>query len=162
MNVKKTPLLALVAIILLGAVGAQAHETKMGQLTVKGFWARATVKTQKTGAGYMTIHNAGQAADRLVAVKSDVAAKTELHQSFMKDGIMKMQHTHAVEVPAGGMAVLKPGGYHVMFLGLKAPLTDGTMFPVTLVFEKAGEMKAMVRVSKKPGMDHMKHGKKMH
>jgi len=126
----------------------QHHLMKSGGVTVEAPWARATATKARTGAAFMTLRNATAKADRLIAVKSAVARKTELHQSLIEGGIMKMRHVRVLDVPAGGMAVLKPGGHHVMFIGLKSPLREGTAFPLTLVFETAGEIQVTVKVMK--------------
>ncbi|MDF1790572.1 MAG: copper chaperone PCu(A)C, partial [Thalassobaculaceae bacterium] len=98
------------------------------------------------GAAYLTIRNAGGSVDRLVAASTPVADRAELH-THLKDGdVMKMRAIEAVEVPADGMAMLAPGGDHLMLMGLKAPLKEGESFPITLVFEKAGEMTVTVAV----------------
>ncbi len=110
----------------------------------------------KSGGAFMTIRNKGGDGDRLVAAKTPVSQKTELHRSLMEDGVMKMRAVGAIDVPAGGMAMLKPGGYHVMFMGLQAPLKEGASFPLTLVFEKAGEIEIEVKIGKAGAMGGMK------
>jgi len=147
-----------------------AGEIKLGQLEIKAPWARASAGKAKNGAAYITqIINHGAAADRLVAVSSDVAMKTEIHNHIKDGGIMKMRKVDGVDVKPGHPAVLKPGGYHIMMMGLKAPLKMGDMFHVTLEFEKAGKIKVMVPIMKVgassgPMMNHdmkkMKHDMK--
>ena len=140
-----------------------AHDYKVGDLTVMHPWARATAKSAKTGAAYLTISNSGATDDTLVEAKSDVSRKTQIHQSSMKDGMMKMEHIGRIAVPAGGKAELKPGGYHIMLMGLKAPLEADAEFPLTLVFERSGEVTVTVTVSKGAGskmMDHSMDNKK--
>jgi hypothetical protein len=101
----------------------------------------------KTGAAYLTVRNKG-AADKLVAVSSDAAQSAMLHRMVNKDGMMTMQHVNSLPVPAGGSAVLKPGSYHVMFVGLKAQLKEGATFPLNLTFEKAGKVTVQVTVQR--------------
>ena len=158
---KKLISLFAVALFAIGTLSgtAWAHDHKAGDLTIKHPWARATAKSAKTGAAYLMISNAGTAGDTLIDAKSDVAKKTQIHQSSMKDGVMKMEHVHGIAIPAGGMAELKPGGYHIMFMGLKAPLMADTEFPVTLVFKKSGEVTVNVVVQKGEGMKMMDHSK---
>ncbi|MDP6814975.1 MAG: copper chaperone PCu(A)C [Alphaproteobacteria bacterium] len=149
----------LVAAVWLSPAAAMAGEFKLGDIAVVQPWARATPKLAKTGAAFMTIRNTGGEADRLLAVRGAISKKAGIHQSMMEAGIMKMRPAGAIEVPAGGMAMLKPGGYHVMFMGLHAPLQEGASFPLTLVFEKAGELRVDVMVMKigaRSGMK-MKH-----
>ena len=139
------PALALVA----GAAvfPAWAGSTSHGHaVTVDGAFARATIGAGKTGATYLTIHNPTGEADRLVGAATSAAKRAELHTHLHENGVMKMRPIEAVEIPAHGMAELKPGGDHLMLMGLKAPLRMGDAFPVTLRFEKAGEISVMVRV----------------
>ena len=111
----------------------------------------------KAGAAFMVIENSGE-ADRLVAASSDVAKKTELH-THIKDGdVMKMRRVDGIDVPAQGMARLQPGGLHVMLIGLHAPLREEEKFPLTLQFDKAGEMTVEVEVKDAGAMGSM-HGR---
>lgn len=109
-------------------------------------WARATVPGQPAGGGYFKLTNSGAAADRLLSVSADVSASVELHSMSMEGDVMRMRQIDGIDVPAGGSVELKPGGLHVMFIGLKAPLKVGATFPVTLKFAKAGDVKATVEV----------------
>jgi copper(I)-binding protein len=95
----------------------------------------------------MTIANSGKTDDRLIGASSPVAAEVQLHTMSMDGGVMRMrQLTDGIAVPAGGMAHLKPGSLHLMFIGLKAPLRRGTHVPVTLRFAKAGSVKVQFPV----------------
>jgi copper(I)-binding protein len=107
-------------------------------------WARAT--TGSTGAAYFRVVNKGAAADRLIALKTPVAEKAELHEDRMKDGIMEMRPIGPLPIEAGKSATLKPGAGHVMLIGLKQPLKQGESFPLTLSFEKAGDVTVVVHV----------------
>ncbi len=131
---------AVLATLLVAASAASADSIK-----VENVWARASAGKAAAGGAFMTVHNVG-GAERMVAAESDVASRVELHTHLMEGGMMKMTKVDAIPVPAGGMTALKPGGYHVMFMGLKAPFKEGTSFPLTLVFEKAGKIKVMVSV----------------
>jgi copper(I)-binding protein len=119
-------------------------------------WSRATPAGAQVGAGYVTIRNAGKTADKLVSVTSDVSAKSEIHEMAMADGVMKMRAVSAIEVPAGQSAELKPGGYHIMFVGLKQPLKEGDTVKGSLTFEKAGPVPVefKVRAMGAPAGDH--------
>jgi copper(I)-binding protein len=77
------------------------------------------------GAAYMVIKNSGSSADALIGASSDVADKAEIHETKMVDGNATMSPVARIEVPAGGSVELKPGSYHVMFIGLKQPLRSG-------------------------------------
>jgi copper(I)-binding protein len=135
----KTVLSFALAAGLLAATPAFAHGYKVGALEVGHPWARATPKAAPTGGGFLTVTNTGTTPDRLVRVEAGVSAKIEIHEMAVIDGIMKMRPLdQGLAIPAGGKIELKPGGYHVMFIGLKAPLEKDTKFPGKLVFEKAG------------------------
>lgn len=100
------------------------------------------------GAVYMVLYNGGQAPDRLIAAQADVADVIEIHETRMEGDVMKMQQVQGgIEVPAGGQVELKPGGYHVMLIGLKQDLSAGDSFPLSLQFEKSGllTLEAQVR-----------------
>lgn len=89
---------------------------------------------------YMTIHNTGSEADRLIKAQSDAAQVVEIHTMEEKDGVMTMHPVDGIDVPANGDAELKPGGFHVMLIGLTRDLTIGEQVTVTLTFEKAGDV----------------------
>ena len=146
----------LVAAFSFWSADTKADDYRVGEIAVVHPWARATASTAKTGAAFMIIRNGGADADRLVGVSSSVSRKAGLHKSLIEDGIMKMRPADVIDVPAGGMVMLKPGSYHVMFMGLKGPLKEGDSFPLSLVFEKAGEIEVMVTVMKAGAMGSMK------
>lgn len=124
-------LLALAALV--GAVlNANAD------VRVTGAWARATVAQQKVTGAFARIESTE--ATRLVAVTSPAAARVEIHEMAMADGIMKMREVGVVAVPAGQAVELKPGGFHLMLMDLKKPVAAGEAVPLSFVFEdKAGK-----------------------
>jgi hypothetical protein len=130
--------------LLLGA----AAWAQSGQLQVTDAWARATPGKAENGAAYLTVRS--PTADRLVAASTPVAKKAELHTMSMTGMVMKMRPVEGVDIPAGGSVTLKPGGLHIMLLGLDKPLKVGQSFPLTLTFEKAGSRAVTVAVEK-PG-----------
>ena len=109
-------------------------------------WARATVPTAKVGAVYFVVHNQGDSADHLVQVTSPVATKSEMHTSIVQDNVMKMEKLHSVPIISNQPTVFKPGGHHVMLMGLNAPLVEGDTFPLTLIFEESGPIEVLVNV----------------
>ena len=118
-------------------------------ITVHDVWARPSPSPMmKAGAAYALVENAGDTADRIVAARSDVADRAELHTHIKDGNIMRMRQVPEIPVPAHGSVALKPGGYHVMLMGLHTPLEEGTRIAVTLVFEKAGEIALDVPVGK--------------
>ncbi|BCM21751.1 copper chaperone PCu(A)C [Mesorhizobium sp. J8] len=136
--------LAVLGLLLLLACvpAALAHEFKVGDLEIVHPWSRATPPGAKVAGGYFTVVNKGSAADRLLSISSDISDKAELHEMGVKDGVMTMRPVSGgLEIPAGGKVALKPGAYHLMFVGLKRQPKQGEKFPATLTFEKAGSVK---------------------
>jgi len=129
-------------------VVASAALAQTNQLDVNNAWARATPGKAENGAAYLTIQS--PTPDRLLTVSSPVAKKAELHTMSMEGMVMKMRPLAGVDIPAGQPVTLKPGGQHVMLLGLDAPLREGQTFPLTLTFEKAGTRTVTVAIEK-PG-----------
>ncbi len=117
--------------------------------SVSGAWARPTVAGQSAGGGFVTI-TGGSAPDRLLAARADVSTSVELHEMKMEGSTMRMREVAAIDIPAGQTVKLEPGGLHVMFMGLKAPLANGSSFPLTLRFEKAGEVTVQMQVKPRP------------
>ena len=131
-----------------GLVVASAALAQTNQLEVSNAWARATPGKAENGAAYLTIQS--PTADRLLSLSSPVAKKAELHTMSMEGMVMKMRPLADLDIPAGQPVTLKPGGQHVMLLGLDAPLREGQSFPLTLTFEKAGTRTVTVAIEK-PG-----------
>jgi copper(I)-binding protein len=132
-----------IAAMLAAALALPAHagDTVAGSVKISAPWTRATPKGAQVGAGYMTITNKGSAPDRLVGGASEVASDFEIHEMRMDNGVMRMrQITNGLEIKPGQSVELKPGGNHVMFLGLKQPLAQGEHVKATLAFEKAGKV----------------------
>lgn len=130
-----------------GVASAAAQEIKAGDLAIDKPWSRATPAGAKVAAGYMTITNKGSAADRLVGVSTSAAGRVEVHEMAMKDGVMTMRPiSGGLPIDPGKTVTLAPGGSHLMFMDLKAPLKQGQKIPVTLEFEKAGKVNVTVDV----------------
>jgi copper(I)-binding protein len=140
------------AVIALTTLTTLAHDFKAGAITIDHPYARSTVAGQPVGGGFMRFVNGG-GADRLVSASAKVSKSVELHEMTMAGDVMKMRQVDAIELPAGQTVELKPGGYHVMFIGLKAPLKVGDRFPLTLTFEKAGAVTVDMMVMA-PGAAH--------
>lgn len=141
------------ALALIGlAPPAAAHEYKLGALEIIHPWARASIGKARSGAAYLAIANNGTTPDRLIGVQTPAAKKAHLHESVMENGVMKMRPVEGIDIAPGDAAVLEPGGFHIMLMGLKAPLVEGTRFPMTLVFEKAGRIAVEVAVQKAAAM----------
>ncbi len=138
--------LPLLAAVL--STSALAHGVTAGELKIGHPWARPTVQGQPTGGGFLKIENTGKTADRLLSATSDRGERTELHTMSMEGDVMRMRQVDGIDIAPGATVELKPGAFHLMFMGLKAPLKEGDKFPVTLKFQKAGEVKVEVWVEK--------------
>ncbi|HEY9101112.1 copper chaperone PCu(A)C [Chitinimonas sp.] len=138
----------LITVASLGLLAAAtAHEFKAGNLEIHHPWARATPAGTKTGAVYFKLINSGTEADALIdASAPELAASAEVHNHVNDNGVMRMRKVDKVDIPAKGSALLAPGGYHLMLMGLKQPLTEGQKLPLTLRFQRAGEVKVEVKV----------------
>ena len=142
----------LLKALLISAVGfglagiAQAQSTKVGSVQIENAYTRSTVPGQMAAGGFMKIENKG-AVDQLISASSPVAGEVQLHEMAMEGNVMKMRQVKEVVVPAGGAVELKPGGMHLMFINIKAPLTAGETVPVKLKFAKAGEVEVKMPVN---------------
>jgi copper(I)-binding protein len=133
----------IIAAILAVCVGmpAQAEDVTVGSLKISAPWTRATPKGASVGGGYMKITNTGGAPDRLVGGSTEISDRFEIHEMSMDNGVMTMRPVaNGIEIKPGQTVEFKPGGYHVMFVGLKQPLAQGQPIKATLVFAKAGKV----------------------
>ena len=150
---KHTVAVALLAL----SAAVSAHEFKIGSVSIGHPYARATAPSQSTGGGYLTLTSKG-APDRLVSASTTISESVQLHSMRMEGDVMRMREIGSLEMPADTLVELKPGGFHLMFVGLKAPLKVGQSFPLKLKFEKAGEVTVEVKVDPmaSPEMRHEK------
>lgn len=121
----------LTAALILGATTAASAQTIASEA-----WVRATVTGQKATGLFVELKS--PSAARLVGGSSPVAASVEVHEMSMTDGVMRMRAIPALNLPAGKAVTLKPGSYHVMLMGLKAPVNAGDVVPVALTIERDG------------------------
>lgn len=134
---------------LAACAAAAAHDFKVGDLVIDHPYATPTPAGATTGAVYFrTLKNTGTQADRLLGVTTPAAASVEMHRSSVDAGnVMRMRAIDALELPAGAALKVRHGGeYHLMLVGLKAPLAVGERFPIRLRFERAGEREVMAWV----------------
>jgi hypothetical protein len=129
----------MLALAFASAAPAVAHEYRKGTLLIDHPVIRVSSPAAKTGAGYLTISNSGKLPDRLVAVTTTAATRSDLHGTIAKGNVMMMrEQAGGVPVPAGGKVRFAPGGLHVMFIGLKAPVPEKSRIRARLTFERAG------------------------
>lgn len=156
----------LVAGLMFLAVGcASTRMTGQGAIKIENAWARRApmapaaahggmsgmsgisgMPSASNGAVYATIRNEGPSDDTLLSAASSVAEKVELHEVKNEAGVMAMRPIDKLAVPAGGVVEMKPGGYHIMLLGLKRELNPGDTVPVTLTFQKAAPVSVTATV----------------
>lgn len=131
----------LLAASLLWTGAASAHDYKLGALEIGHPWARATPATAPAGGAYLSIHNTGSTPDRLISARSPASGLVQIHEMKMEGDVMRMRELEkGLEIPAGATVTLAPGAFHLMMMGLKEPLAQGSTVPLTLVFEKAGKI----------------------
>jgi len=139
MNCRHVVLLAL-PLAAIAAVAAAAG------LKVESAWARATPPGASVAAVYLRIDNTGGPADRLLKLKSPIAASAEVHRTSVEDGMARMRMVSMLHVGANETVEFKPGGLHIMLFGLKQPLVAGQTFELELVFEVVGPRRITVTV----------------
>ncbi len=127
------------AAVLAGAPAA-AHGYNKGYLQVRHPWTRATPPGAEVAGGYLEIRNSGKETDRMIGASTPVAARVELHVMTREQGIMKMREAASFEVPARKRLILRPDGTHLMLVGLRKPLAKGQRIPLTLRFERGGDV----------------------
>ncbi|KQO15553.1 copper chaperone PCu(A)C [Acidovorax sp. Leaf78] len=143
--------------------GASAWAQTAAAVKVEGAWARASVQGQKGTGAFMQL--TAKDGARLVRAESPAAGVTEVHEMKMEGDVMKMRAVPALDLPAGKTVELKPGGYHVMLLDLKAPLAKDSTVPITLVFQDAKGAESKLNLSvpvgtSAPGAAPAAHGHK--
>jgi periplasmic copper chaperone A len=157
-TVNVAPIALVIALAAFAATAAE--EIKLSELVIYDAWARASAGPALNGVAYVSIHNHGP-ADRLVGASTPVAARSELHAHVVEAGVMKMRPSGPIDIAPAARVRLEPGGQHVMLIGLSASLKEGSTFPLTLRFEKAGEITLMASVLKAgdmgPGDPHQRH-----
>ena len=128
-----------------GAVAAQ--NALVGPIKIEHAYTRATMPGQQVAGGFMKIENKSGPADQLISASSPIAGEVQLHEMAMEGNVMKMRQVKDIALPAGGSVELKPGGLHLMFINIKAPLSAGETVPVKLKFAKAGEVEVKMPVN---------------
>lgn len=148
---------------------ASAETYKVGDLTIESPYARSTPPGSPVAGGFMTITNNGEKTDRLIAGSSSFSDTVEVHEMVMVDGVMKMSQVEGgVEIPAGETVELKPGSYHMMFIGLQEQLKPDERRAGLVKFENSGDVeieyvvKDIAKMMDKAKMGEMKHGDMKH
>jgi hypothetical protein len=147
---------AFLLATLAAAAPAAAHEFhRLGDIVIEQPWSRAT--PTKVGGAYMTLRNNGAVADKLIKVTSPIAESVEIHETKVEDGTAMMRPVAAIELKRRSSVQLKPGGLHVMLMGLQRPLKEGERIKLALTFERAGTIEIEARVEKAGAMSPGDH-----
>lgn len=142
----KRLILALALVAAFSAAGS-AHKFEKNGILIKHPWTRATAEGASVGVGYLTITNNGKEADKLTGGTFEGAATVEVHEMKMDgDKMLMRQLKDGLEIQPGQSVKLSPGGYHLMFVGLKAPIAKGPNIKGSLTFEKAGTIDVSYKV----------------
>lgn len=120
-----------------GTPAATGPEVTAGPLVIRGAWARPATASDGVSAVFLTIENTGDQPDRLLHAHCDVAETVELHETIMENSVMKMRPVDGIDIPAHGSVVVRPGGLHIMLIGLKRDLNPGDEVEVELHFDQA-------------------------
>lgn len=137
---------AVTCALLTTAKATLAEDFKAGDIVISHPWSRATPAGAQVGGGYLVIENRGTLPDRLLGGSVEAATGFELHDVVLEDGIMKMRQLTGIELPPGSSIEVKPGGRHIMFVGLLHPLAAGEKVRGALQFEHAGRIKVEFEV----------------
>ena len=159
---KWLPHLAAALVLVLFLSSEARAQASSNTITVEQAWARATPRGALTGAAYMMLINNGAFADRLLSATTPVADQIQFHKQTEDTGVSRMREVHNVELSPGGKITFKPGDMHMMIVGIKQPLKEGQSFPLTLQFEKAGNIDVTVPIEKVGAMQHEDMGSTMH
>lgn len=141
--------LMIASLMLLGILVISCASSSGPEITIENAWGRPSPKVATAGAFYMLIKNSGGENEKLIAGESPACGVVELHESYMtEEGAMGMRPVEgsAIEVPAGGQAELKMGGLHIMCIDKLEDFEVGAVLPLTLEFEKSGEMTIDVEI----------------
>jgi len=128
------------------ALPAAAHQYQLGSLLIDHPWSRATAPGMPMGVAYLSITNNGKAPDVLIAASTPAAARVEMHQTTIADGMARMRPLSEVVIAPGSTVKIEPGGIHLMLVDLKAPLAAGKQVPLDLTFRRAGRISVQLSV----------------
>jgi copper(I)-binding protein len=147
---------ALLLSLLIFPASVLAHNVEKGDIQIRHPWSRATPPGAKVGVGYMEIRNRGAQPERLLGASSPLAQRVEMHVTRSEGDVMRMRQVQSFEIPAGERVEPGPGGGHLMLVDLARPLKKGERVPLTLRFERAGEIAVEMEVQEL-GSRHPRH-----
>lgn len=139
-------ILALLALLALTASAAFSHDYTRGPLAIGHPWSRPTAPGVPVGVAYLSITNSGPTEEVLLGARSPAAARVELHQTLVSEGMARMRPLAQIAIAPGATVRIVPGGIHLMLFNLKSPLSLGDEVPLTLIFREAGEVDVAIKV----------------
>ena len=138
---------------------AESSDNQNSSVQASDSYVRTVPPGQKNTGVFMTLTNVTASAKSIVNAKSSAAEIVELHTHINEDGMMRMRQIEKIDIPAKGMTILKPGGLHVMLIGLKQEIVEGKPVGITLEYEN-GETQEIQAIGKKLKMKMPKMGMK--
>jgi copper(I)-binding protein len=144
------------------ALVATASQALAGDVIAMHAFARATAPTAVNGAAFMVLMNQSDSDLAVVAAQTEVAERAELHTHIKDGGVMKMRHVDQIALPAGQEVVLQPGSFHIMLMGLKAPLVQGEQFALQLELSNGQSLAVSLPIESAGAMMTMDHGEMDH
>lgn len=139
------------------AFGAETAKEAGGSIELLNASARATLPGMSSSAAYMTIRNTGQEPVQIQALDSPLALKSELHTTDMSNGMMSMRRIDNLQINPGEVVELKPGGYHIMLMGLKQPIAANSEIPIIITFSNGVQKSVMAQTVHEVEGQHMAH-----
>jgi len=140
--------IGLIVGVALALLAGLAPRAQTPAVVAQDAWVRQPAAGRDVTAAYLVVENHGPAARAIVGASSDAAATLELHEMKIENGMMRMSPVDRIDVPAGGRAELKPGGFHIMIFGVKKPLEPGTTLPITLKLDDGSTLPVRATVRK--------------
>jgi copper(I)-binding protein len=128
------------------ALPATAHQYQLGSLVIGHPWSRPTAPGMPMGVAYLSITNNGKDADVLIAASTPLAARVEMHQTTIADGMARMRPLGEIAIAPGTTVKIEPGGIHLMLVDLKTPLETGKQVPLELTFRRAGKVTVQLSI----------------
>ena len=141
-------LVALLAALLFASVvsGDEPRVVRAGAIVISDAWTRPTAAGMPMGVAYLRVRNEGASDDAIVSASTPAAARVEIHQTTLADGMARMRPMREILVPAKGTVAIAPGGIHLMLVDMEAPIAVGTRVPLVLQFRRAGRVATSLAV----------------
>jgi copper(I)-binding protein len=141
---RKLLLLLFLSTLAVGLISCGPAEPK---IMVTDIWGRISPRSSANAAFYLDIQNEGREADQLIGAESPDCGTAQIHETRIDDhGVASMQHIEELEIPASETVSLEIGGLHVMCLDKQRDFVTGSRIPITLIFDKSGEIHVVAEI----------------